>query len=205
MRCTVTAGRQHSRCSTAGAGLKLLSVLQGEVAWKSMNDARFGDLVRQYAARNNAEDAWKAQSEARMKAGEDWQVGLGAWSPLLVLCSKRSSLGSDSQQQEHAVGFEVNCSCRAVAQRLAPSPSPSHCCSLPCILEPAIVPATPCNCCDHAAGQASRKGEAVPVWPPGSYVSFFGPVIWAMFPCFCCKALCFLARMPLHFFLLPVS
>jgi hypothetical protein len=50
-------------------------VLQGEVAWKSMNDARFGDLMRQYAARNNAEDAWKAQSEARMKAGEDYQVG----------------------------------------------------------------------------------------------------------------------------------
>jgi hypothetical protein len=47
---------------------------QGEVAWKSMNDARFGDLVRQYAARNNAEDAWKAQSEARLKAGEDFQI-----------------------------------------------------------------------------------------------------------------------------------
>jgi hypothetical protein len=43
-----------------------------------MNDARFGDLMRQYAARNNAEDAWKVQSEARMKAGEDWQVGRSA-------------------------------------------------------------------------------------------------------------------------------
>jgi hypothetical protein len=52
----------------------LVWLLQGEVAWKSMNDARFGDLVRQYAARNNAEDAWKAQSEARLKAGEDFQV-----------------------------------------------------------------------------------------------------------------------------------
>ena len=55
-------------------------LLQGEVAWKSMNDQRFGDLVRQYAARNNAEDAWKAQSEARMKAGEDWQVGMWCFS-----------------------------------------------------------------------------------------------------------------------------
>lgn len=40
-----------------------------------MSDARFGDMMRQYAARNNAEDAWKAQSEARLKAGEDWRVG----------------------------------------------------------------------------------------------------------------------------------
>jgi hypothetical protein len=39
----------------------------------------------------------------------------------------------------------------------------------------------PCNCCDRVAGQASRKGEAVPVWPPGSYVPFFGPVNWAVF------------------------
>lgn len=69
-----------------------------------MNDQRFGGLLRQYAARNNAEDAWKAQSEARMKAGEDWQVGLNGRRPsltrMLVLCGGHSCLGSDSQQQE---------------------------------------------------------------------------------------------------------
>lgn len=39
-----------------------------------MNDQRYADMVRSNVARNTAEDAWKAQSEARLKAGEDRQV-----------------------------------------------------------------------------------------------------------------------------------
>ena len=53
-----------------------------------MSEARFQATFLEQAARNRAEDAWKAQSEARLKAGEDFQVRKDAkkssgWRPCL--------------------------------------------------------------------------------------------------------------------------
>ena len=42
--------------------------------WRQMSESRFQAMFLEQAARNRAEDAWKAQSEARLKAGEDFQV-----------------------------------------------------------------------------------------------------------------------------------
>jgi hypothetical protein len=182
-------------------------MLQGEVAWKSMNDARFGDLVRQYAARNNAEDAWKAQSEARLKAGEDFQVAPSAGIPLLLplplLCGEHSCLCCGGRQREQP-GLACHV-LRGTAAVLGPAASRSL-----QLLEDPLCPACMPAVVLLSPATAATTLQAKP--PAREKLSLFGRQV-AMYPFpaplnraisrVCCGALCSLARMPLRPSLLP--